>query len=151
MANRRGWLKDAWDEIAEACGFRDRRGPGNGRSDLRLVVSVQLPHGKRQLVGTHSQEDGEFVFRYDPSFVKAGGLPPISEFPQVDREYRSKDLWAFFEARLPPVDRKDIKELLEHGEGRIAPGDILRVLGRVSKRTIANPYELELAGPALAR
>ncbi len=151
MANRRGWLKDAWNEIAEACGFRHGGGPGGGRSDLRLIVILQLPDGHRQLVGTLTQEDREFVFRYDPSFVKAGGLPPIAEFPGLDQEYRSERLWAFFEARLPPVDRKDIKAMLEDAEGRISPKDILRVLGHVSKRTVASPYELELTGPVASR
>lgn len=151
MANRRGWLKGAWDEIAEACGFRHGGGPGKGRSDLRLIVALQLEDSRRQVVGTLSQEDGEFVFRYDRSFIESGELPPIPEFPRTEQVYRSKRLWAFFEARLPPVDRKDIKAMLEHADGRISPGDVLKVLGRVSKRTVASPYELELAGPAPAR
>ncbi len=150
MANRRGWLKDAWSELAEACGFRKGGGPQGGRSDLRLIVGLQVPGEGFQIVGTLTQEDLEFVFRYDPSFVKAGTLPPIPEFPRLDQEYRSEQLWAFFEARLPPVERQDIKAMLEDAKGRISPKDVLRVLGHVSKRTVASPYELELAGPPLS-
>ena len=148
MAKKRFWLKDAWKDLAEACGISFGTGPGRAEPDLRLVVSVVLPSGERRDIGFLRREDDEFVFRYTPEFIERRDVPPLSEFPRVEQEYRSRTLWAFFASRLPPVDRKDIKALLEHEKGRISPKDVLRVLGRVAPRTVASPYELELAGPA---
>jgi HipA-like protein len=147
MATRRSWLKDAWKDLAEACGISFDAGSKLGESALRLVVSVHLASGERCDIGYLRREDGEFVFRYDPGFIRRKDLPPLSEFPRLEQEYRSKTLWAFFASRLPPVERKDIKALLEDEKGRISPKDVLRVLGRVAPRTVASPYELELAGP----
>ena len=88
---------------------------------------------------------------HDTAFAKAKGLPPIPEFPDVEQEYRSERRWALFEARLPPVDRKDIKAMLAIAKSRISPKEVLRVLGHVCKRTVASPYELELASPVASR
>ena len=151
MSRRRAWLKEAWNDLAAACGVAFGAGRESGRSALRLVVSVQLASGERRTIGALQQEDDEFVFRYDPEFIRLRDLPPLAEFPRLQQEYRSKTLWAFFASRLPPVERKDIKALLEREQGPISPKDVLRVLGRVAPRTVASPYELELAGPVAAQ
>ena len=103
-------------------------GPGDG-AELRLV-------------GTLWQERGEFFFRYDPSFAKSGDAEPISAFPELDETYSSHELWPFFAVRIPPVRRADVREALErHG---LKPEQTLEVLGTIAKKSISNPYELDL-------
>jgi HipA-like protein len=104
-------------------------GPGKG-SDLHLI-------------GTLSQADGEFVFKYDPAFVASAKPEPLSAFPDLHEDYRSRDLWPFFAVRIPPADRPDVRDsLARHG---LRPDQTLEVLGTIAERTISNPYRLQLA------
>ncbi len=96
-----------------------------------------------QLIGTLWQEDGEFVFRYDPPFVASDGAEPISAFPDLHEEYRSRALWPFFAVRIPPADRSDVRDAL--ARRGLRPDQTLEVLGALAGRSISNPYRLELA------
>lgn len=108
-------------------------------------------HGKANvLVATLSQDDGEYVFRYDPDYARQPGARPISAFPDLDDEYRAKHLWPFFAARIPPLEREDVREAM--AKAKLRPDDTLRLLAMLSGRIITNPYRLELARqPALPR
>ena len=91
------------------------------------------------LVGRLSWEQNEFVFRYDPDY----GSEPISAFPRIDQEYRSKHLWPFFAVRIPPFDRDDMRrEILNHS---LQEDQVIEILGKVAKVSVANPYEFKLA------
>ena len=109
-------------------------------------VSVLAPgkSGTLRLVGTLSQEDGEFVFRYDPAFATSSDAEPVSAFPNLQEEYRSRDLWPFFAVRIPPADRSDVRDAL--ARRGLRPDQTLEVLGTLAQRTISNPYQLKLAG-----
>ena len=95
-----------------------------------------------QLIGTLSQEDGEFVFRYDAAFAKSHDAHAISAFPDLTREYKSPDLWPFFAVRIPPADRSDVKDAL--ARKGLRSDQTLEVLGTLAKRSISNAYRLEL-------
>ena len=95
---------------------------------------------KRFLVGRLSCEQGEFVFRYDPSYRDK----PISAFPSTEREYRSRHLWPFFAIRIPPFDREDMRR--EFGSQSLREDQIMEILGSVAKVSVANPYEFKLVG-----
>lgn len=114
-------------------------------------MTLSLPGGQRQIVGYLSRESGEYVFSYDPSFARSGQLPPIPEFPSVNDVYRSERLWAFFEARIPPPDRQDIKAILDRSATGTSSADVLSILGQVSRKTVASPYDLEVAAASGAR
>ena len=90
------------------------------------------------LVGRLSCEQEEYVFRYDPSYVGE----PISAFPMMDQEYRSRLLWPFFAIRIPPLNREDVRE--EIANRSLREDQILEVLGSVAKVSVANPYEFKL-------
>jgi HipA-like protein len=98
------------------------------------------------LVGILSQEDGEFIFRYDAGYVRRPDARPISAFPELQMEYRERTLWPFFAARMPPMEREDVKS--EISKSHIQPGDTISLLGTLSKKTITNPYRFELAAAA---
>lgn len=92
----------------------------------------------RCLVGRLSWEQGEFVFRYDPDY----GAEPISAFPRINQEYRSRHLWPFFAVRIPPFDRDDMRtEILKRS---LEEDQIIDILGEVAKVSVTNPYEFQL-------
>lgn len=135
------------DSIMRSWGQFDRR---PGRSPKKLLV--YLPEaGTRVLVGNLSVqgdgEDAEFVFRYSADYRKRG-LPPIKDFPELAGEFRSDRLPTFFMARIPPLDRDDVRTLL--AERKVATTDLIGVLGHVARRDVASPFELEFAEPNAA-
>ena len=90
------------------------------------------------MVGELWCEGGEFVFRYEPGYAGE----PISAFPHVDRAYRDKVLWPFFEVRIPPLSRKDVRDAIEEEE--VDADDPLEMLAKLGRFSVANPYELRL-------
>jgi HipA-like protein len=98
--------------------------------------------GKRILVGSLTEEGREYVFRYAESFKRQQEIPPISAFPDVDEEYRSRQLWPFFSVRLPPLDRPDIEELLR--ERGLKKEDALALLAALARKPISTPFEFEM-------
>jgi HipA-like protein len=129
-----------WDQF-DSWGTRmPRATPETG-----LQVRVYGPGGgaERQLIGVLWQERGEFVFRYDLAFARSPGAKAISAFPDLEDTYTSRQLWPFFAVRIPPPERADVRDVLaKHG---IKPEQTLEVLGTVAKRSISNPYQLDLA------
>ena len=93
---------------------------------------------KPDLVGRLSCENGEFVFRYDPSYVGE----PISAFPAIYRRYSSNHLWPFFAIRIPPLDREDMRKEITNCSLR--EDQIIEIQGSVSKISASNPYEFKL-------
>jgi len=93
------------------------------------------------VIGFLSQEGEEFVFRYDPKYAGS----PISGFSRKNEEYRSGKLWPFFAVRVPPFSRQDMKE--EMKKLSLSEGQIIEILGLITKVSISNPYEFRLKGP----
>lgn len=108
-----------------------------------VEVSVMTRDGKK-VIGALWKDGNQFVFRYDPKFVRSTDAQPISAFPDLDEEYRREELWPFFAVRLPPVDREDVRKVLERRH--IPESDVLRLLGEVSGRGVSSPYRFSLAG-----
>jgi HipA-like protein len=107
------------------------------------VLGPAKGSGSMRRIGTLWQQDGQFVFRYEQSFASAPDAEPILAFPDLKEEYRSRDLWPFFAVRIPPSERSDVREALaQHG---LRPDQTLEVLGALAKRSVSNPYRLELA------
>jgi HipA-like protein len=137
----RKWLSEALQ--AWGMTMRNARAEKSTRA-LRLFVPVG---GDRVLVGTLWREGGEYLFSYSDEF-KRSELPPVFEFPEKDRVYRSPTLWPFFEVRMPPTERPDVEALVR--ERRLDTRDEFRMLAELGKRTITNPYEFELYEPSRA-
>jgi HipA-like protein len=117
------------------------------REPMIRVFLDRAHEGKQDiLVGILSQEEGDFVFRYDPGYGQLPGVRPISAFPELLKEYREKVLWPFFAARIPPLDREDVRA--EIAKSHLQPNDTIRMLGTLSTKTITNPYRFELAAAA---
>lgn len=89
----------------------------------------------RLLVGTLLYSDGMWYFNYSDEFKLQNRILPLTNFPSKEKEYSSKELWPFFASRIPSnaqlqLDKDTPQE------------DIVTLLRRFGRRTVANPYEL---------
>ena len=133
--------KDIFDLLAHAkfWGTKRIRAPSETPPARTLEVFLQ-PAEPTSLIGRLSCEQGEYVFRYEPSYEGA----PISAFPNMEQVYRSKNLWPFFATRIPPLDREDVRNAINERELR--EDQTIEILGSVARVSVANPYEFKLAG-----
>ncbi len=104
----------------------------------RILGIYRPSSGEDRLVGRLYREQEEFVFRYDSDYDR----DPISAFPKIDKEYRSKHLWPFFAVRIPPMDREDMQKEIERRS--LNENQIIEILGSVAKVSVTSPYEFKL-------
>jgi HipA-like protein len=95
------------------------------------------------IIGTLSVQDSVWQFDYSEEFKQDGQLRPLVEFPELDRSYKSADLWQFFAMRIPSAEQPEVEEILRRE--KILEDDAVGLLKRFGGRTIANPFELTLA------
>jgi hypothetical protein len=102
-------------------------------------VSFRLFLGSLE-VGTLHMEGSEWIFSYSEAFRKQSKVAPIIDFPQVDQEYRSNQLWPFFALRVPSLAQANVQEYL--AKTRKEPDDA-RLMREFGRRSVANPFVLE--------
>jgi serine/threonine-protein kinase HipA len=57
---------------------------------------------KEHYAGTLFREDGDYVFRYEDSYVASAQAQPVSlTLPLRDEAYRQKTLFSFFDGLIP--------------------------------------------------
>lgn len=114
-----------------------------GERPRELLVFIRDPRepGRRQLIGRLTEGDEMWTFAYDASYA-ASDLAPISAFPDKHKSYQSEQLWPFFGVRIPPLEREDVRAVVDR-EG-LNDHDKLGLLGALSKRAVTSPYEFEL-------
>ncbi len=139
-------LKNVFDYLREFDYWGLRLPTAAAAPGPRLDVYLVRVEGTRQRIGTLMQEHSEFVFRYDSKFSAAADARPIAAFPDLGEEYRSRELWPFFSVRIPPVDREDVRAAMERL--KIGADDTLRLLGKLSQRTVTTPYRFDLVEAA---
>lgn len=95
---------------------------------------------KNLVIGILTVKDGEWVFKYTDEFKNQNELQFIFDFPDVNKEYRSKELWPIFEYRIPGLNQPKVQEIIEKEKiDKENPVDLLKRFGRYS---INNPFEL---------
>jgi len=94
-------------------------------------------------VGYLCTANGEWLFEYSDDFKKHSDYNLITGFPELDKIYKSEELWPFFRIRIPGLKQPVVQEILENE--KIDKNDEVELLKRFGKTTIANPYELVIA------
>ena len=89
----------------------------------------------RLLVGTLFYSDGMWYFNYSDEFKLQNRILPLTNFPSKEKEYSTKELWPFFASRIPSNAQLQIDK-------DIPQEDIVTLLRRYGRRTVANPDEL---------
>jgi len=88
-------------------------------------------------------ENGEWQFKYTDEFKQNNdNYNLITGFSNLDKTYRSETLWPFFKTRIPGLKQPAVKEILE--KENISEENEAALLKRFGKKTISNPYELDL-------
>lgn len=96
-----------------------------GRFDLMLGTL---------LVGVLLYENGVWSFSYSDVFKTQDKYEPLVNFPNLNQEYKSDQLWPFFASRLPGVSVLKEKERESM--------DVLSLLKKYGHHVITNPYKL---------
>lgn len=112
--------------------------------DERALFILQLDE---LTIGSLTLRDGVWEFEYSPEFRAQPsneiGVQPLVDFPDVEKVYRSPDLWPFFLARIPSVSQPRVLEEIERrGLDQKSASQLLRAFG---ERSIANPFLLRSA------
>jgi HipA-like protein len=106
---------------------------------LDVEARFLLRH-KGTTIGTLALSQGEWTFSYSDEFKSGSSLRTITEFPDVDRTYVSRELWPFFLMRIPSLRRTAIRDII--AKEQIDEHDEAELLKRFGRETIANPFEL---------
>lgn len=99
-----------------------------GQADFILILD-------KLEVGTLSYSDSVWFFSYSEAFKRQKDILPLVNFPTVDKEYMSNELWPFFVSRIPSRAQLQIPK-------NAAKQDLVSLLKNYGRKTIANPYQL---------
>ncbi len=101
--------------------------------------SFILNYGSRT-VGTLTYSKGEWVFKYSEDFRKEQFTNVITDFPDLNKEYKNSELWPFFASRIPTLNQPfQLKKIKKHSVDKTDPVGLLKIFGN---ETINNPYRL---------
>jgi HipA-like protein len=106
--------------------------------DVRFLLTVD-----HITVGYLYSKMGNWYFEYTPQFRNHPDYNRITGFPELNRVYKSDELWPFFRIRIPGLKQPVVQEILQ--KEKINVHDEVELLKRFGKKTIANPYELVVA------
>lgn len=119
---------------------------------LRMHDSIEAPRGihaefhlthEGLQLGVLSVEGDYWTFHYTDEFRKQSNIKPIIEFPDVEKTYKSRQLWPFFQIRIPSLKQPEVERILK-AKG-IDEKDVIRLLKLFGEETIANPFKLKAA------
>jgi HipA-like protein len=117
-------------------GFESLKTPQNTLARFELSY-------KDLVIGYLTLNDGVWLFTYSPEFVNQKRLMPMIDFPDVNKSYKSEELWPFFTSRIPSQSQPEVQNVIRRSN--IDAGNEVSLLELFGKRTITNPYLLELA------
>jgi hypothetical protein len=95
---------------------------------------------KRLEVATLTYDSGEWVFKYTEAFHLQEKIQPIIGFSNKFKEYRSAELWPFFQIRVPSLEQTDVQNYLR--QNNLEQVDQSTLLEHFGRRSISNPFEL---------
>ncbi len=97
---------------------------------------------KDLLIGKLKLIDGEWLFEYDKGFDKQNKVQKLIDFPDIYKQYKSKELWPFFSSRIPGLGQPKVKAIIKHKN--LDEHDELQLLKVFGLKTLTNPFQLEL-------
>ncbi len=86
------------------------------------------------LVGVLSYHDDIWHFAYSDDFKDQRNLLPLINFPKLDKEYKSSQLWPFFASRIPSAAQRQTKQ--DDND------DVISLLKKYGRKVVANPFVL---------
>jgi len=97
---------------------------------------------QEHIIGYLDYDGSIWSFHYSKWFQNQDELESLFEFPVKDKIYSSRELWPFFESRIPSIKQPKIQEYLDsHPSDRNNKVKLLELFGITS---VNNPYRLTL-------
>lgn len=95
---------------------------------------------QENIVGYLNYDGSYWSFNYSNWFKIQNDLQPLFEFPSKEKFYKSKELWPFFESRIPSIKQPKVQQYLEtHPSDKENKVKLLELFGIAS---VNNPYKL---------
>lgn len=104
-----------------------------GKANFRLAYNDFI-------IGSLFWDGTHWHFSYADDFKKQTKFAPLIDFPDVQKEYQTKELWPFFMHRIPSAARPDIKKVMD--KKGIDSTNLVELLRLFGERNISNPYQL---------
>lgn len=92
-------------------------------------------------IGCLKYENGLWEFKYSEQFRNQEKYYRLVGFSDLNKTYKSEELWPFFKIRIPGLKQPLVKEILI--KENIDPSDEVGLLKRFGRITSTNPYLLE--------
>ena len=115
----------------------------DGREQLRTPHNVDaefLLRYRKLDVGRLTLHDGTWHFEYVDAFRNNEGVSPITDFPKLEEQYESDELWPFFLVRIPGLGQPAIRRVIR--DENLDKTNEAQLLKRFGKTTIVNPFTL---------
>jgi len=119
------------------------RGVSSGRGteavDRSKNAIFVLVLGRLPMLVLSRNSDG-WTMRYTDAFKNQSRVAPLVPFPDVNKVYRSQELWPFFSVRIPSIARPEVERTVR--EEHLDYDDLAAMLRRFGRRSVADPFEL---------
>jgi len=120
------------------------RGVSSGRGEESIERSTDadflLLYGKLPVLVLCHDAKGWRMF-YTKEFKAQKKVRPLVQFPAVDKEYRSSELWPFFAVRIPSISRPEVLRTVQ--AEKLDYDDVAAMLSRFGRKSVASPFELK--------
>jgi len=95
---------------------------------------------EKLLIGTLIYDGENWSFKYSDNYKKESKVIPVIDFPDMQKEYVSRNLWPFFATRIPALNQPyHIKKIKKANISEDDSVELLKIFGR---KTITNPFRL---------
>ncbi len=106
---------------------------------LNETVVFELKY-KDLLIGWLKLEKGVWSFAYSDAFKLQSEILPLSDFPSLDKEYSSEELYPFFVHRIPSMKQPKVQKVIR--AKKIDSTNEVALLKLFGVRSISNPFLL---------
>lgn len=110
---------------------------------LNVNVVFELRY-KDLLVGKLKLNDGIWTFAYSSDFKQQQQIRPLPDFPKLEKEYKSNELYPFFGHRIPSIKQPRVQKVIQNSE--VKDIDEVTLLKLFGKHSITNPFLLQAVG-----
>jgi|APTNR8051073442_1049403.scaffolds.fasta_scaffold00313_2 HipA-like protein len=119
--------------------FKSEEQPAAFQTPQHISVKFMLLHGTIA-IGELTLDNGIWTFCYTEAFKAQDRLAPLIDFSNVDRVYKSHELFPYFAGRIPSLARPQIQRIIK--KQNIDDRNTVALLKHFGQRTITTPFEL---------
>jgi len=107
-----------------------------------LSIIFELKY-KELMIGFLKLHDEVWTYEYSEDFKLQHDIQPLTDFPDMNKVYKSKDLLPYFLQRIPSLSQPKVKEVIK--KEKIDTSSDVELLKRFGRKSITNPFKLQPA------